>query len=223
MPGPASPATRHTGRFTTPSANCRHGKRDTHPLLALLGDALLGDTHPRTGLGTPTHRTAWGHPYRTAWGHPPILGTPTGLTHRIDPYWGHPPDWGHPPPITADLPPTARTGHAHESFHPGVPEDRTACRLGVEETHTGKKLFHASSEPGGRRAADAQGTASIPAMRAGVRCGSPAPLRVATGRAQPEPKHCFGRWRRPATGCGAGVSNNRCCRTTGAVEQRISA
>ena len=58
-----------------------------------------------------------------------------------------------------------------------VPEDRTACRFGVREAHTGKKLFHASSEPGGRRAADAQGTASIPAMRAGVRCGSPAPLK----------------------------------------------
>ena len=64
-----------------------------------------------------------------------------------------------------------------------------------------------------RRAADAQGTASIPAKRAGVRCGPPAPLRVATGRAQPEPKHRFGRWRRPATGCGAGVSNNQRCRT----------
>ena len=38
-------------------------------------------------------------------------------------------------------------------------------------------------------------------------------LRVATGRAQPEPKHRFGRWRRPATGCGAGVSNDACCRT----------
>ena len=50
-------------------------------------------------------------------------------------------------------------------------------------------------------------------MRAGVRCGSPAPLRVATGRAQPEPKHRFGRWRRPATGCGLGVSNNQCSRT----------
>ena len=50
-------------------------------------------------------------------------------------------------------------------------------------------------------------------MRVGVRCGSPAPLRVATGRAQPEPKHRFGRWRRPATGCGAGVSNNQCSRT----------
>ena len=50
-------------------------------------------------------------------------------------------------------------------------------------------------------------------MRAGVRCASPAPLRVATGRAQPEPKHRFGRWRRPATGCGAGVSNNQCSRT----------
>ena len=37
--------------------------------------------------------------------------------------------------------------------------------------------------------------------------------RVATGRAQPEPKHRFDRRRRPATGCGAGVSNNRCCRT----------
>ena len=31
---------------------------------------------------------------------------------------------------------------------------------------------------------------------------------VATGRAQPEPKHRFGRCRRPATGCGAG------CQTT---------
>ena len=38
-------------------------------------------------------------------------------------------------------------------------------------------------------------------------------LRIATGRAQPEPKHRFGRRRRPATGCGTGVSNNRCCRT----------
>ena len=61
-------------------------------------------------------------------------------------------------------------------------------------------MFHASSEPGGRPGADAQGTALNPAMRAGVRCGLPAPLRVATGRAQPEPKHRFGRWRRPATG-----------------------
>ena len=50
-------------------------------------------------------------------------------------------------------------------------------------------------------------------LRAGVRCGPPDPLWVATGRAQPEPKHRFGRWRRPATGCGAGVSNNRRCRT----------
>ena len=55
------------------------------------------------------------------------------------------------------------------------------------------------------RGADAQGTASIPAKRAGV--------RVASDRAQPEPKHRFGRWRRPATGCGAGVSNNQRCRT----------
>ena len=42
--------------------------------------------------------------------------------------------------------------------------------------------------------------------RVGVRYG------VATGRAQPEPKHRFGRWRRPATGCGAG------CRTICALE-----
>ena len=69
------------------------------------------------------------------------------------------------------------------------------------------------STPGRPRSADAQGTALNPAMRAGVRCGPPAPLRVATGRAQPEPKHRFGRWRRPATGCGAGVSNNQCSRT----------
>ena len=73
------------------------------------------------------------------------------------------------------------------------------------------------------RRADAQGTASIPTKKAGVRCDSPAPLRVAPGRAQPEPKHRFGRWRRPATGCGAGVSNNQRCRTTSAVEQRNSA
>ena len=38
-------------------------------------------------------------------------------------------------------------------------------------------------------------------------------LRIASGRAQPEPKHRFGRRRRPATGCGAGVSNNQRCRT----------
>ena len=63
-----------------------------------------------------------------------------------------------------------------------------------------------------RRDAYAQGTLN-PGMRAGVRCGPSAPLRVATGRAQPEPKHRFGRWRRPATGCGAG------CRTTHAVDQ----
>ena len=44
------------------------------------------------------------------------------------------------------------------------------------------------------------------APRAGMRYG------VATGRAQPEPKHRFGRWRRPATGCGAG------CRTICALE-----
>ena len=49
------------------------------------------------------------------------------------------------------------------------------------------------------RGADAQGTASIPAKRAGVRCGFSGTFRVATGRAQPEPKHRFGRWRRPAT------------------------
>ena len=48
-----------------------------------------------------------------------------------------------------------------------------------------------------RRITGAQGTLN-PGMRAGVRCG------VATGRAQPEPKHRFGRWRRPATCCGAG-------------------
>ena len=64
-----------------------------------------------------------------------------------------------------------------------------------------------------RRGEDAQGTTVGCTMRAGVRCGPPAPLRVATGRAQPEPKHRFGRWRRPATRCGAGLSINPYCRT----------
>ena len=47
------------------------------------------------------------------------------------------------------------------------------------------------------RDADAQGTEAR-LERVGVRYG------VDTGRAQPEPKHRFGRWRRPATCCGAG-------------------
>ena len=45
------------------------------------------------------------------------------------------------------------------------------------QTRGGPYMFHGSSQPGGRRAADAQGTASIPTMRAGVRCGHPAPLK----------------------------------------------
>ena len=62
-----------------------------------------------------------------------------------------------------------------------------------------------------RRDADAQGTLADRRERVGVRCG------VATGRAQPEPKHRFGRWRRPATGCGAG------CRTPNIAKQIPSA
>ena len=64
-----------------------------------------------------------------------------------------------------------------------------------------------------RRGAKARGTLADRRERVGVRCGGPAPLRVATGRAQPEPKHRFGRWRRPATSCGAG------CRKTRAFDQ----
>ena len=94
-------------------------------------------------------------------------------------------------------------GAQASSGHPGIAHQRDG-NLGGSTTR--------SSRPGGR-GADAHGTSVGCRMRAGVRCGPPAPLRVAAGRAQPEPKHRFGRWRRPATGCGAGVLNNPCCRT----------
>ena len=44
--------------------------------------------------------------------------------------------------------PEDRPGQVPEDRPGQVPEARTACPLGVGETHVGKNLFHASPEPG---------------------------------------------------------------------------
>ena len=44
--------------------------------------------------------------------------------------------------------PEARPGQVPEARPGQVPEARTVCPLGVREAHSGKKLVHASSEPG---------------------------------------------------------------------------
>ena len=80
---------------------------------------------------------------------------------------------GSPAPLKQSKAPGIHRKHARLACRRTAPYARSASGKPISP----KKLFHASSEPDGRRAADAQGTALNPAMRAGVRCGPPAPLK----------------------------------------------